>query len=243
MNADFFTRLYKGFRAEYVVMGELYGLGLEAFKLPGDFGFDLIATNLKEATDGETNRQRAIEPPYSLQIKSTAVASIEGNGGYRTSADVQFYLKQSEIDLIIDSENAFFVFVIFIPNTDRLLNERHFCFWLHGSHVKKMLAQGYFEPCVIGNHERLRLSAVIRFKPSRVLADLLNEMPEGTITADGKKFLVETLPERVPLNWKAGEYVSLRRPSKTKPQEMVDSIVPTGMTSLRNLGVSIDMKL
>ena len=36
--SEFFDRLYKGFEAEYLVMGRIYAAGLEAFKLPGDFG-------------------------------------------------------------------------------------------------------------------------------------------------------------------------------------------------------------
>jgi hypothetical protein len=38
----FFESLYKGFEAEHYVAGKLFSVGYEAFKLPGDFGFDLI---------------------------------------------------------------------------------------------------------------------------------------------------------------------------------------------------------
>ena len=45
---EFFDSLYKGFEAEHYVAGKLFSVGYEAFKLPGDFGFDLIVANQKE---------------------------------------------------------------------------------------------------------------------------------------------------------------------------------------------------
>ncbi len=41
---EFFERLYRGFEAEHYVAGKLFSAGYEAFKLPADFGFDLMVT-------------------------------------------------------------------------------------------------------------------------------------------------------------------------------------------------------
>lgn len=245
MNVDFFNRLYKGFRAEYVVMGELYGIGLEAFKLPGDFGFDLIVTNLKESNDGSTKRDRAIAPPYSLQIKSTSVKSIEykNSANDRGRAEVDFYLKQEEMDLIISNESAYYVFVIFLPSAERALSDRHICFWLHGSQIKKMKEAKYFEPCVINNVERHRLSAVVYLKPTQITTELLGRMSDNLISEEGKKFLLSALPERFDMNWDAGEYISLKRPSKTEKNQKVEKMVPKTMIGLQNLGVKVRMEM
>ncbi len=53
---NFFDRLYLGFEAEYYIMGQLYSAGFEAFKLPADFGFDLMVTNQKESSLGSAQK-------------------------------------------------------------------------------------------------------------------------------------------------------------------------------------------
>ena len=45
---SFWDRLYKGLGAEYFITGELFMAGYEAFKLPADFGLDLIVTSQKQ---------------------------------------------------------------------------------------------------------------------------------------------------------------------------------------------------
>ena len=67
---EFYESLYKGFEAEYYVAGKLFSAGYEAFKLPGDFGFDLIVTNQKEQTKGPL-RRKAVGSDMFIDIKKT----------------------------------------------------------------------------------------------------------------------------------------------------------------------------
>lgn len=66
--------LYQGFEAEYLVASGLFGAGLEAFKLPGDFGFDLLVSNQLQATQMASSPSKANDArssfPYVLQVKS-----------------------------------------------------------------------------------------------------------------------------------------------------------------------------
>jgi hypothetical protein len=70
-NLQFFDRLYQGFEAEYMVAATMFGAGFEAFKLPGDFGFDLLVSNqlhaLPNTLAAKSDVQRPLFP-YSLPI-------------------------------------------------------------------------------------------------------------------------------------------------------------------------------
>lgn len=245
MDSAFFTRLYKGFRAEYIVMGELYGIGMEGFKLPGDFGFDIIATNLKEATEGKVIK-RDIEPPYSLQVKSAQVYNFVEVGEGRAEGECSFLLKHDEVPLIRDGENTFFVFVIFTPPTDGAINGRHFLFWMDGAHIAALEKRGYFEPCVIedGNKKlkRLRLNAVVRLFPMLSLSNLLDSLPDGSISPDARARLLNDIADRVPANKNASEYVSLKRHDLTNPanKPVIKQVNPK-LVGLKNLGQKFDI--
>jgi hypothetical protein len=83
---EFFEGLYKGFEAEYYVAGKLFSVGYEAFKLPGDFGFDLIVTNQKEQSIGPRQEGRLLEPPFAVQVKCRSLRPSD----FQTSASYTY---------------------------------------------------------------------------------------------------------------------------------------------------------
>jgi hypothetical protein len=71
---DFFDRLYLGFEAEYYVMGQLFSAGYEGFKMPADFGFDILVTNQKEQSlNADSKKKYAIYHLLTLSKSSLAV--------------------------------------------------------------------------------------------------------------------------------------------------------------------------
>lgn len=118
MALSFFDRLYTGFRAEYFVMGELFGAGYEGFKLPADFGFDVLATNQKESSLGAAPIGRAIDPPYALQVKSRNILRTsfgDGPSG-RPETFTEFWITERDFELISAEQGG----------VSRL---RYFCCW------------------------------------------------------------------------------------------------------------------
>src|SRR4030042_1700389 len=99
---EFFESLYKGFEAEYYVAGKLFSVGYEAFKLPGDFGFDLIVTNQKELSMGPRQKGRLIEPPFAIQVKCRSLRSsdFQTAASGRDEARVSISIKKENLDLL-----------------------------------------------------------------------------------------------------------------------------------------------
>lgn len=169
----FFDRLYQGFEAEYLVTSALFGAGLEAFKLPGDFGFDLLVSNQWKATRdrslSEASDDYRAPFPYALQVKSRRARAEDirlVDGLDRHELDMSFSLKQHEYDLLIASEQAFLVCVLFMPLDQRSLSTRPLIFWLKGRQLQAMREREYLLDSVDEHGQtRLTLHAVYRFVP------------------------------------------------------------------------------
>lgn len=169
----FFDRLYQGFEAEYLVTSALFGSRLEAFKLPGDYGFDLLVADQWRST-----RSRSVaEPPcdarmpfpYVLQVKSrraqlSDIRLVEGLD--RRELDMKFSLKQHEYDLLVADERAFLVCVLFMPPDQRTVSVRPLTFWLTGAQLRNMHEREYLIASVDERGQPwLTLNAVYRFVP------------------------------------------------------------------------------
>lgn len=233
-NLDFFDRLYRGFEAENLVSGRLFACGLEAFKLPGDFGFDLLVSNqfelLKASQGGAAPKLRRSIFPYVLQIKSRWTEPLKLNANNRYEVAVDFFINESEYMKIIGGDSAFLVCVVFLPAQSGELLNRPVLFWADGGWLKSARSCGYLLPCVIHGNPLLKLTLVYRSKPvmsaAEVLGNLSNEMLEATRTKLGdhasaalevtfQKLVqdkTKSLSESLPVGYRTTEYLSLQRP-------------------------------
>jgi hypothetical protein len=70
--------------------------------------------------------------------------------------------------------------------------------------------------------------------------DILESLvSQNYLTQEGKRILVSELPERVPRNWNASEYVALAR--GTEDTKLVWRPVPRELFDLRNMGFNIGL--
>lgn len=234
VNLNFFDRLYQGFEAENLVAGRIFANGLEAFKLPGDFGFDLLVSNqfelLKTSQGGTPPKARRATFPYVLQVKSrrTDVPQLNSNGRYEVAVD--FFIDESEFAKITSSDSAFLVCVGFLPAQSGELLSRPILFWADGEWLKQARGCGYLLPHVIAGNLLLKLTLVYRSKPVRSAADVIGNLSTNMLAAaratlgdaasaalesmfhqlaqDETKWLSDTLP----VGYQTTEYLSLQRP-------------------------------
>lgn len=64
---------------------------------------------------------------------------------------------------------------------------------------------------------------------------------QNHLTEEGKRMLVSELPERVPRNWNASEYVALARKARMDPDDLVWRQVPNELLDVRNMGFDIGL--
>jgi len=240
---EFFDSLYKGFGAEYYVAGKLFSVGYEAFKLPGDFGFDLIVTNQKEQSRGPRQKGRLLEPPFSVQVKSRTIRSsdFETAVSGRDEARVLISMKKEHLDLLVGAKPNFLVIVLFVEGEASKFEDRTVHFWFGPDHVKALLERGYFMPDEADRQVR-NLMCSLRMFPMLCVKDILDSlMSQNYLTQEGKRMLASELPDRVPRNWNASEYVALARRARNAPRELVWRQVPDELFDLRNMGFDIGM--
>lgn len=215
---NFFDRLYIGFEAEYLVMGRLYASGLEAFKLPGDFGYDLMVTDLKaRAVDG-VHRSRDVPLPYALQVKSRRFteANVKEGPNKRPEVVLGFLIKRSNLEQLIGNQSSFLVLVCFSDLKDSDIFDSNFIFWLSSSHLVQLKDLSFFYN-VPSEPAKLELRICYRGYPKTIRADLLNELVvSGDLTNGGKSKLAKCLPEKFRAPGNAMEYLSFVRKSKKK---------------------------
>ncbi len=245
---EFFDRLYLGFEAEYYIMGRLFGAGYEAFKLPADFGFDILVTNQKEQALKSKIKQRHIQPPYALQIKSRRIKENEFSDGPngRPQAMVKFSIKRQDIDLMLAQDNSYLVCVIFISDTIGLITNKVISFWLDKFHLEYIKSLGCFRE-QLDNKDVYELKSCIRLLPKINTENFLDEnlVNKEMLTQEGKKFLLDKLPQTLQRNWKANEYISIVRPYKNKKnsEPTVVRPIPQKLTDLKNIGMKITLDL
>ncbi|MCC5653240.1 hypothetical protein LC609_26275 [Nostoc sp. XA013] len=245
---EFFDRLYLGFEAEYYIMGRLFGAGYEAFKLPADFGFDILVTNQKEQSLKSNRTQRNIQPPYALQIKSRRIKEetfYDGPNG-RPETRVKFSIKKQDIDLMLAQDNSYLICVIFISDASGLITNKIISFWLDKFHLQYIKSLGCFREKLDakGIYE---LQSCIRLRPTVDTESFIDEnlVNKGKLTQEGKKFLLDKLPKTLQLNWEATEYISLVRPPKNDKNSdpFVVRAIPSALTDFKNLGMKISLNL
>src|SRR5262245_15012891 len=134
MDAEFFERLYQGYAAEHYVASQLFRRAFEVFRLPADFGLDLVVTN--QFRIAINLKQDADSFPFALQVKSRWIRpqDIVTGPNERPQATFTFQLKQSEITLLSQRDNAGVAFVFYWPIDAPMFYEPHL-FWIHAKHL------------------------------------------------------------------------------------------------------------
>ena len=240
---EFFERLYRGFEAEHYVAGKLFSAGYEAFKLPADFGFDLMVTNQKEQSMGPRQKGRLLEPPFAVQVKSRSLRSsdFQTAASGRDEAQVSISIKKEDLDLLVSRKGNFLVVVVFVQGDASRFEDRAIHFWFGSDQVNALLERGYLLPDEADRRVR-NLICSLRMFPMLSLGDILDSLvSQNHLTQEGKRILASELPERVPRNWKASEYVALARRARNSPDELVWRQMPDELLDLRNMGFDIEL--
>ena len=238
---EFFESLYKGFEAEHYIAGKLFSVGYEAFKLPGDFGFDLIVTNQKEQSMGPRQEGRLIEPPFAIQVKCRSLRSsdFQTAASGRDEARVSISMKKEHLDLLIGAKPNFLVIVLFVQGDASRFEDRTVHFWLGSDHVNALLERGYFMPDEADRRAR-NLMCSLRMFPMLSMGDILDSLvSQNHLTQEGKRILASEVPERVPRNWNASEYVALAR--RTEDAKLIWRQVPHELFDLKKMGFDIGL--
>lgn len=202
MDAEFFERLYRSYLGEHLISGELFSRGLEVFRLPADFGFDLVVTNQFRASRG--NLEDASAFPFSLQVKSRWVKSEEVKDGPNNRPETEFFyrLKQSELDLFARHGNSAVAFVFHIVRPERSQPARYFL--IHSRDFPVLQKQGFLRPAHGGGYElSVRFRDVPRGKRDSFVEDLLSSKQ---LTKKGANSLKKILPDSFKLQWNAKPY-------------------------------------
>jgi hypothetical protein len=240
---EFFERLYRGFEAEHYVAGKLFSVGYEAFKLPADFGFDLMVTNQKEQSMGPDRKGRLHEPPFALQVKSRSLraSDFKTAASGRDEGRVSVSIKKEELDLLIGTKRNFLVVVLFVDGDERRFEDRAIHFWFGSGHVNALLERGYFLPNEADRRVR-NLRCSLRMLPMLPVGDVLDSLvSQNHLTEEGKRILASELPERVPRNWNASEYVAIGRQARDGRDELVWRQVAHELCDFRNMGFDVGL--
>ncbi|MGM3304839.1 hypothetical protein ACSQ6I_02460 [Anabaena sp. WFMT] len=243
---DFFDRLYLGFEAEYYIMGRLFGAGYEAFKMPADFGFDILVTNQKEQSLPSKTKQRDVQPPYALQVKSRRIKEEDfqnvQNG--RPELIVAFTITSKNLDLMLSHDNAYLICVIFVTDLSGIITNKVIHFWLSKSHLQDIKSLGGFRKQP-DKQDIYELKSRIRLRPTTNTDSFLQEklVDKGYLNKQGKEILLEELPKNLPRNWNATEYISISRPPLNDRNSNSDTFkrIPSELTDFKNLGMKIEI--
>lgn len=241
----FFERLYLGFEAEHYVAGKFFANGHEAFRLPGDFGFDLLVTDQREKVEEKCTDTTRQPLPYAIQVKSRRMGISEfkeNTATNRLEANTSFLIKLEDIELLIDTENSFLIFVVFINDHSRLFHGRVLALWFSSQHVKTLYEKGYFVVNPEKTNSRI-MNVGIRLLPEVDSAEYLETLvTRKVLDPAARDELLKMIPPRIRKNWRANEYVALLRPSRSEgDSSMCQRMLNEALLNLTNIGHSYDL--
>lgn len=240
---SFWDDLYFGLGAEYLVTGELFMAGYEAFKLPADFGLDLVVTAQKDVSF--RSGQAGARPPFVLQVKSRRVRAFAENVMGRLEASASVFLKEDDWDLITRDGNAYLVCALIFTDDPNRLQSRWTYFWLHSSHLSELMERGYVAAVDDARTGRRKysLKVVLRLQATVALEDVLDDLvADRQLTKEGRRVLLDNFAEAVPTRWSTREYMALVRPSRGRSGGEVVRMIPPALTSFHNLGEEVSIR-
>ena len=202
MNKDnnFFDRLYKGYAAENFVTAQLFENGFEAFRLPGDFGIDLVVTNQFKTLDDKKISDNSF--PFGLQVKSRRLKDSHRKDSVNGRHEYQFdyKLKREEIKTLKEFSNSAYIFVFTVPHGFSIKSTYTIC--IHSNQIDDMIENGLF----IKKDGEYLLNVCFRSMPQYSRKDFISEMlDQKIIDKNGVKFLEKNLPDYFQKNWNASE--------------------------------------
>lgn len=218
MDNKFFDRLYKGYSAESFITGQLFENGFEAFRLPADFGIDLVVTNQFKNLHSQKKYDNFF--PFGFQVKSRYLRQSDSLQGPNGRNEYQFYflLKNDEIRILKEFSNSAYAFVFMIPPGFSMKNIYAFC--IHSNEIDNMIKHKFF----IENSDGYKLNVCFRGLPQQSRESLIDEMlDKELIDEDGASFLKKKLPETFQRNWNASEGFYLYR--KSSSNNSTDNLV------------------
>lgn len=134
INKNTVQNLYRGLGYEYYTASKLWQMGLEAYKMDADFGFDIFAFNQREKTFDE-----ALEKKYFFQVKTRIITdfkSEKGSAGLRKTATTEFYIKKEDFDRLLKEPNA--ILVCYLVDGTKEIRKHVGEFWLDNNYLKKL---------------------------------------------------------------------------------------------------------
>lgn len=207
MNRDFFERLYQGYAAEHYVSSDLFRRGYEVFRLPADFGLDLVVTNQFMASGAQQESDEHF--PYAIQVKSRWLngSSVfdSSTGRYRSRA--VFYLSHDELELLLKTKNSGLALVTYIQADQGSAFIPRMLF-MTSKHIRQLLDEGF----ILADREKKEIHIEFRLHPVQKRSDFINElMQKGSLNDDQIKHLNTELPDEFKRNWNAKDYVAVGR--------------------------------
>ncbi len=217
MNADFFKNLYKGYAAEHFVSSLLYERGLEVFRLPADFGFDLIITNQFHNFLGELSDTSRF--PFALQVKSRWLSSgnfREGANG-RKVVSIQYGLKESEVELVIKTPNSAFVLVYYWPVDSEGKYEARM-FLLYAEDIAELQKRGFFVKDLT-NPGKVKFTIDYHTIPEMKREEYVDGLIQAKFLVESsRESLLKVLPNTLSKGWNADNYVKMHRKDYRDPK-------------------------
>lgn len=222
MDVDFYERLYSGLGVEYFVIAQLFAMGYEAFKMPADFGFDIMVYNQRERSfqDCPGQSPQVDQKSKALQIKSRLIFPNEyqttnTDAGLRKVVVKDFELKKSELEKLLKEENAFLICCFREKNNSGFTVVGYF--WLSNTHLKQLKESGYIRYCE-DRTDKVYIRA--RFRTQAFLDEryrsLLLKVEDSNLDEDTKeslKWLIERTTNAINMN--SNIYIQLAREDRT----------------------------
>jgi len=137
-----YDNLYSGIGVEYRIIGDLFLLGYEAFKMPADFGFDIIASNQKAITlQGDQQEKRKLIQVKSRKFNINHYANIKkSDAGVRKEIPLKFWIQKDVFNKIKCTTNAYLVCCFIEESEDGIYDFPRY-FWLSGKHLSFLQQQ------------------------------------------------------------------------------------------------------
>ncbi|GER92305.1 hypothetical protein A45J_0020 [hot springs metagenome] len=137
-----YDNLYSGIGVEYRIIGDLFLLGYEAFKMPADFGFDIIASNQKAITlQGDQQEKRKLIQVKSRKFNINHYANIKKSGaGVRKEITLDFGIQKDVFNRIKNTPNTYLVCCFIEESGDGTFSFPCY-FWLSGEHLNFLQQQ------------------------------------------------------------------------------------------------------
>jgi hypothetical protein len=202
MKINFFEQLYKGYSAEHFVCGQLSQMGFEVFRMPADFGLDLVVTNKFHNVTGNNKYNQMF--PFGLQVKSRWLKKQQVGKGPngRPEVRVDFILTAEELNLLLEHQTTAIAFVTFMERTVFKF------FWVSSLNLKALYEKGFLRV----ENKKLILSVKYLERPRVTRDQFLSEFKTKFQNSESMvKYLEKHLPEKFYRNWNAEKYMRFAR--------------------------------